>query len=54
VHHLVLDAVEPEALPDVRQGDVTSIGLDLEPSEQPLWVIDPASNAGLRLVITSS
>ncbi len=53
VHHLLVEVEEPETLPGVSHGDVGSLGLEPESSDQPFWVIDPASNSGLRLVIAA-
>lgn len=51
VHHLELVAEEPETLPDARPGDPTVTGLDTGREDGSYWVVEPASNAGLRLVV---
>jgi len=51
VHHLELVAEEPETIPGVRPGDPSLTGLDTGRDDGSYWVVEPGSNAGLRLVI---
>jgi methylmalonyl-CoA/ethylmalonyl-CoA epimerase len=51
VHHLELVAEEPETVPDARPGDPTVTGLDIGRVDGTYRVVEPGSNAGLRLVI---
>jgi len=54
VHHVEFAVDEAESVPGTVPGDLATIGLDLDASSGPIWVIEPEANAGLRLVLVAN
>jgi methylmalonyl-CoA/ethylmalonyl-CoA epimerase len=52
IHHLHLCAEEPDGLAEARPVEADELASLIEPELGPRWVVEPRSNAGMRLLVT--